>query len=404
MKKVKSRSTILFIISIFLITSNILSQTSTTLDINDIKTIATGDRDDFHAMVSIKLIIKENHFNNSRVNTTNSSSLQFQVKDVNSNKVLVQNNNIEVKRGQKAIRFEITINEETKSFLPYLRNSQEKFYIEPSNDLVITLSNSNILTIKKQTIIDVTKQNRYLLPPNMINEIISEDGLTAMHETKFDFASTVDQDDSLSSKGIATFSYSRVSPFKKGIIQVSGNIATNKNDPTSFISIKQTLNLSTLNAEAGYESNQNGNEKRATLNIHGSKIGSNFIDLTNNYDRLRLKPSYKYGVSGYYYTKTEMTEIKEEFLVEPYLSIYYYIPVMEKHYILLDADFFYRSNENFEFLKDNARWKWEVTLGIKVKDGAPKIMAKYAGGTNSVTFEKDSKALLGLVMDLFPAK
>lgn len=332
---------------------------------------------------------------------------QCVLKDKGNDKVIVASTELTMKIVKKS-GFYVIIekNAKTDILLAYFKNSSKQFYVDFDSDLKIQVSSSDILLIDSTTIQTVSKRDSYILSPNQINEIIAGYGYDNMYRTKIDAASTVEQTDSLESEGLMTFDYSMTTPIGNNTMRFTGALTSNVNDPSSFVSIKPVVyllsNKSHLTAECGYDLNQNGKEKRLTVDIHGSYIGPNLIDLTSNFDRLRLKPSIQYGVNGYYYTKSELTDTKEEFLVEPYLSLYYYIPVMEKYYLLVDADFFYRSNKDFEFLKDNARWKWEITLGIELPGVAPKVMAKYSGGTNSVTFEKDNRALVGLVMDLFP--
>lgn len=150
-------------------------------------------------------------------------------------------------------------------------------------------------------------------------------------------------------------------------------------------------------ASTGLEADQIFSNARINVNLNIESIIPNLVNLTYGYDRLRLKPVVAAGIS--YYNQIIVSDAapkQNAFLLTG--EIYYYIPVLEAYYFLVQARTFYDTGKEQEEAWD---YQASVALGLELKSMPATIIAKYAFGANEITFEHNDQLLIGFAMDLF---
>lgn len=184
-----------------------------------------------------------------------------------------------------------------------------------------------------------------------------------------------------------------------------GRISTTPADTLNFLKIYPVnLNLWTdgllrhhATLQGGIEADQLFNTMRVSLGLNVESIIPNFIDLSYGHNRLRLKPVVAAGVNFYNELIVPGDRKKQnDFLL--YGEIYYYIPIMEAYYLLLQGRTFYDTGRN---PADAWNYNASIALGLEMKAAPATIIARYVFGVNEITFEQDEQLLIGFAMDLF---
>lgn len=151
---------------------------------------------------------------------------------------------------------------------------------------------------------------------------------------------------------------------------------------------------------SGIEADQLFSTVRVNLGLNVESIIPNLIDLSYGHNRLRLKPVVSAGVSFYNELRVPDGKDKQsEFLFHG--EIYYYIPIMEAYYLLLQGRTFYDTGRD---PADAWNYNASIALGLELSSAPATIIARYIFGVNEITFEHDDQLLIGFAMDLFSAK
>lgn len=193
---------------------------------------------------------------------------------------------------------------------------------------------------------------------------------------------------------------------KNGLFFFSeGRLSTNKFDSLNFFRIlpinaniwSQKNALYHFAANAGLEANQQLSMVRVLAGVKFEGIIPNLIDLTYGYDRLRLKPVITAGINYYNEVRVPEGQNKQNaFLLSG--EIYYYVPVMDSYYLLVQGKTFYDTGK-----KQADAWNYNVSLalGLEFPSAPATILAKYVFGANEVTYERNDQLLIGFAMNLF---
>lgn len=193
---------------------------------------------------------------------------------------------------------------------------------------------------------------------------------------------------------------------KNGLFFFSeGRLSTNKFDSLNFFRVlpinaniwAQKNALYHFAANAGLEANQQFSMARVLAGVKFEGIIPNLIDLTYGYDRLRLKPVITAGINYYNEVRVPEGQNKQNaFLLSG--EIYYYVPVMDSYYLLVQGKTFYDTGK-----EQTDAWNYNISLalGLEFPSAPATILAKYVFGANEVTYERNDQLLIGFAMDLF---
>lgn len=184
-----------------------------------------------------------------------------------------------------------------------------------------------------------------------------------------------------------------------------GRLSTNKSDSLNYFRIlpvnaniwSQKNALYHFVANAGLEADQGFNTARVTAGAKFEGIVPNLVDLTYNHDRMRLKPVITAGINYYNEIKVATGQTRQNaFLLSG--EIYYYMPVMESYYLLVQGKTFYDTGR-----EQSEAWNYNISLalGLEFPSAPATILAKYVFGANEVTYERNDQLLIGFAMDLF---
>jgi hypothetical protein len=75
--------------------------------------------------------------------------------------------------------------------------------------------------------------------------------------------------------------------------------------------------------------------------------------------------------------------------------------VFDRYNIIFDGGVQWRSDQNGNFMRKNAYAYGDVSLGYEPPDAGIIVLAKYTFGTNELTYQKDSKIMMGILVDFF---
>lgn len=148
-----------------------------------------------------------------------------------------------------------------------------------------------------------------------------------------------------------------------------------------------------------YQNSLDGDTRRLLLAASHRTIINNFVDITGSYNRLRVKPMIEAGIAGAYYTTSPDSLLDKQFIIEPFVRLWYDIPLLDNYLIRLDVEAYTRSNSDLVFdLRKETQWNAGIDLAYGVGKTA-KILGSYMVGTNGITNETDGQLMLGILID-----
>lgn len=331
------------------------------------------------------------------------------IRDNTNDHILVRSTSFEARAGKRFVQIQMQLSDEARGLLDLLKSGRQTFYIHLDRPITIELQGTGAkLAISPETMKKVSGSSELALSQAQVDELVdAAGGYYSLYGTSLDAGWRVGGPDSATVSGYLDFSF--VSRFLPGsFAEFSGILTSKANDAVSHIRLSPIvyplMKDNNVFIKAGYELNQSGTEQRALGSLLYQGLLPNAVDLTEGSNRLRVKPLAKCGVNLLYYTRSIDSLLAKNPLAEAFLSLYYYIPVLEKYSITLQGTMFARSDKDFNFLRKNASWSWDITLGYDVPGLGTKVMAKYSCGNNDITFRKDDKILLGLLVDFFEKK
>lgn len=337
------------------------------------------------------------------------ASPMIDLRDIVSEQVLVRTTSVGVRAGKRFVQIQMTLSDDTRDLLNLLKSGKRSFYIHLDKPLVIDLQGSTTrLVIPPNAMKEISSSTELPLSQMQVDELVNAaGGYYSMYGTSLDAGWRVGGPDSGTVSGFLDFSFvGRLLPGSFG--EFSGILSSNAKDAVAHLRLSPLVypvfGGNTVFVKAGYELNQSGTEQRGLGSLLFQSLLPNVVDLTEGYNRLRVKPLAKLGVNLLYYTKSGDSLLLKNFLAEAFFSLYYYIPVLQKYSITLQGTMFARSDKEFNFFRKNANWRWDITLGYDVPGLGTKVMAKYSFGKNDITLQKDDKILLGLLIDFIEKK
>jgi hypothetical protein len=334
---------------------------------------------------------------------------KIEVRDLESDKVLIGSSSIAPRAGQRFVQIQIPLSDESRVILDLLKSGKHSFYIHLDKPLYVEVKNVlSRLVITPEQMKQASASAELSLSEAQVDELVdSAGGYYSLYGTKLDAGWRVGNPDSATVSGYLDFSFvGRILPGNFG--EFSGILSSKAKDAVAHVRLSPIvyplLGGNRFFVKAGYELNQSGTEQRALGSLLYQDLVPNFVNLTEGFNRLRVKPLAKLGLNLLYYTKTEDSLSLKTPLAEAFLSLYYYIPVLQYYSITLEGNIFARSNKDFVFVNKSANWRWDITLGYDVPGFGTKVMAKYSFGKNDITLQKDDKILLGVLVDFIEKK
>ncbi|GAH40111.1 unnamed protein product, partial [marine sediment metagenome] len=345
----------------------------------------TKDFDEVNAKISIDIAIDSSELGN---NTFHHDTLiarakrsdwpKISIRDIETDEDVNVFGGRDVQIMPDAISF--IISDFDKDLLNTLKSREKKHYIFIDKPLKLPLSPKNQDgtakggPIAKTLIItpSMMKQKTSGEPIRLSEEeaealIKARGGEIYMYNNKIDFGVKANISDTTKKEYTLSFAYFHTvkSNFLDwNTILVKGQVGTDKNDPLNRLYIYPiNLNLyssskilSQIFAQVGVESNQQFTNGRLSANLYWQGIIPNFIDLTEQKNRLRLKPVLKFGIKGF----KEFDNTRggpNELSGEAYAEIYYYIPILDYYSLLLEGNAFYVFSEKITPKRD-LRWNY----------------------------------------------
>jgi len=353
------------------------------------------------AFVGLKLLVP----NGVEINTFSSAKQEYQVSLVAEHYIDVLTKAkpaVELNFSPSEVIFRIELT--TPKLIELLLEMPESFSLFSESDLKFP-ANANDTIILPAALLASSSRGKIAIPEEYRLELISSlSGNLRRYRNNFNIGFNPEQ------KPFAiSFDFLFSKPYgndKTGLFFFSeGHLSTNKFDTLNFFRIlpvnaylwSQKNAVYHLVATAGLEADQPFNTARVLAGLRFEGIIPNLIDLTYNYDRLRLKPVITAGIN--YYNEIRVPESQNKrnaFLL--FGEIYYYVPLMESYYLLVQGKTFYDTGK-----AQADAWNYNVSLalGLEFQPVPATILAKYVFGTNEVTFERNDQLLIGFAMDLF---
>ena len=323
-----------------------------------------------------------------------------------TNRILASGTQIQVITAKRNIKLKIPITKETKPLIEILMNEQAVYFDTRENITIITKT-QDTLTLSPESLRIATST----LPPlsdKQRNELVDAyGGYQALLGRGIEAGWQTGNTDSLDITKYVSFSF--VSELIPGsLAEFSGLLSTKINDAASRIRftpmIYRISNDFPAYGKATYEISQSGNDQRIYASIFYQGIVGNFIDLSGGYNRLRLFPIVTSGLDGMYYIEANDTTMRKKVLYEPFIQLYYYIPVYERFNIVFNGGCKWRSDADGNLLKNNVRLYGELSLGYEPPQAGIVILAKYVFGTHKLSYQKDDKIVIEALLDFFKKK
>jgi hypothetical protein len=329
-----------------------------------------------------------------------------EMRDIETDAVIVPSKVCEMPFKKRGIQIKVPMKEETEALLELLKTGTKRFYIHFDRPLKFHLRNSSWYILMPDTVDKVSASVKFALTESQSEEIVAAyGGYYEMYGTKTEAGWRIGEPDSTTLAGYFDFNF--IGKLIPGTLsEIGASISTKFHDVTTQIKFTPFVfrlpdEWNNVFIKGAYELNQSSTEQRAFGSVFYQAIAPNLLDLTQGYHRLRLKPVTKFGVNVYYYTKSADSTITDQIIAEPFFDLYYYLPVGDKFSVLIEGNLFLHSDRDFNFMKKNASWHWDFTLGYDIAGQPLKVMAKYSTGVNSISFEKDDRFILGLLMNMF---
>jgi len=333
---------------------------------------------------------------------------RFEFRDSPTDNTFLSSNSIEPRPGKRFIQLKISLSGESKSLLEALKSGARPFYIYLDKPLLVDLEDGTRLSLSPERLKEVSSSAKLSLSERQIDEIVdARGGYYKLYGTKIDAGWQIGKTDSSANAGYLSFNFLG-ELFPDYLAELGGVISTRANDIAAQFTVSpliyNVLKSTPIFLKGTYQVKQDGSEERVFGSLLYQTITPNFINLTQGFNRLRLKPVVKVGFNWYYYTKSNDSLVLMKSFAEPYLDIYYYIPVLERYSILFEGSFFWRSDKDFNFIRKNARLTGDISLNYDIPGADSKVMAKYSFGENSLTLQKDNKLVIGVLIDCFERK
>jgi len=304
----------------------------------------------------------------------------------------------------KASEVKFRIELSSPQLIELLVEMPESFYLFSESDLTFPGLNNHTI-ILPAALLSSTSRGKIVIPEEYRLELISSlAGNLRRYRNNFNIGF-----DPGKKPFVLSFDYLFSKPYrnnKNGLFFFSeGRLSTNKFDSLNFFRIlpinaniwSQKNALYHFAANAGLEANQQFSMARVLAGVKFEGIIPNLIDLTYGYDRLRLKPVITAGINYYNEVRVPEGQNKQSaFLLSG--EIYYYVPVMDSYYLLVQGKTFYDTGK-----KQADAWNYNISLalGLEFPSAPATILAKYVFGANEVTYERNDHLLIGFAMDLF---
>jgi hypothetical protein len=293
-------------------------------------------------------------------------------------------------------------NKEIESLLANKTN-----YLSMTEPLRIKIGNGDIIIITPEALKNASLSQLEWTTAQQKMLDMSREGYANMYGTKFDAGWRPGQSDSVPLSTYLNFSF--FTELIPGIpAQISGILSNKVSDVANRISIAPVIvrpwSSQDIYGLIRYETNQQASERRIAGTVYYQGLIGNFVNLSEGFHRLRLKPFISTGVQVLYYFTAQDSLIVKQPLYEPFANIYYYIPIHERFSLLFEGSIFWRSDKNANFIASNAQYQMDITLGYEIPGAGTKIMTKYSYGVQNVSFQRDDKVIVGLLVDFFDKK
>lgn len=304
-------------------------------------------------------------------------------------------------------RLDLIISNPDKDLVDLIFKKDIPVYIELEKDIVLDMpNNAPEFILTKDEVIELTKKAFFLTDyqKNMIIE--ASGGETFLLTNHFDISQQVNSEDDEEKEYVLNFDFSKKLPINIGksasaFLRSKGIVSTNKENPLNKIEFYSQLNIPkiNLNCEVGALSNQDFTNNSLRFNLHVQGLIPNLIDLTNGAERLRLKPYLKCGIQFVKNDSKVNPFMNKDFNLELYANGYYYIPVMDKLALILEGEAYY--SDNFKIGK-KFRFLYTLRFGYDLPLKDIKVLFAVQGGENDITIYRDTRVLLGLLVDFIP--
>jgi hypothetical protein len=249
------------------------------------------------------------------------------------------------------------------------------------------------------------------LTPTLHDELIAAKGGEIFIVNNNLNVGAIPSDESSSNKTeyYAEFKYrNKYSFIKKADISffVEGLLSTNASDSLNYLSV-YPVNYNFIKGknelvwQIGIEGNQTFSNYRVTGNFYWNGLLPNFVNLTFNEDRLRLKPIVKVGLK--FYQEIENNRLQgfddNEFSNQAFVNLYYYIPIMKSYSLILSGSCFYDFNKSAN-PDSEIMYNYSATLGIEIPKTEFKTIFKYSYGENGISYKKNNTLMIGFLLDI----
>lgn len=311
--------------------------------------------------------------------------------------------------GSRSYALEFKVSGLSKELINSLATGETRYYLHVTDTLKANFKHeagTRISVILPPSVIrQATSRNRVLTEEHAQMIIEASGGEMHLYTNKIDLGKKVAVHDSTKTAYVVSFALAQPFVASGNVFHMKGTIGTESDDPLNMvslfpISLSQSYEFpavsypSQIMAQVGFEGTQSFDRTRMNLNFSSQSIIPNLIDLTYGEDRLRLKPILKFGAKGLFDLKD--TQGAKENRLELFSEFYYYIPVMKTYAMLIEGLFFWIDDGS-----KKVRKQIDVTFGVEIPGSGLKAMAKYTTGENDISFQKDSKLILGLLLDIF---
>ena len=317
--------------------------------------------------------------------------------------------NIRVRAADRSVK--IVLNNLTMEQLDALVEDPGTAKIVLAGDLEIFLTDSTSYFYTKDEIAESSSGNLMFKSDQKAAYLDASGGAYAFMMNRFEVGFVPKgQSDTDNDEFMLDFGYRKSYSFINGnraYFTTEGFISTNVDDSLNFLKVypvsfrlTDTDNLSETVVEAGIEGTQRFNYWRFTANLEYRFLMENLINLSQGYNRLRLKPVVSAGLKLYSEQENIRTgdEGKNENSGQLYGSIYYVIPVFESFTIIADAEGFYDVNESVNPDK-KIQFNYQISFGYELKDGFQSLLT-YRNGKTNINYESDSLITLGILAQL----
>ncbi|UCG61256.1 MAG: hypothetical protein JSV52_13185 [Candidatus Zixiibacteriota bacterium] len=294
----------------------------------------------------------------------------------------------------------------------YICSGEDSHYLEPAaNIVVVTYDGSiDILTpdeVKSFSLssIEMTERDCERLKRAQATD-------SDIYDFTLDLAREIKGDDSAETEYAITYSYRRPTAIPYVGFESAGRLSNNRYNPMNNIRFRllantrpKTISMAKkefsgqLFVEAGLSGNQTLDTSSAGVHFGLEAVTPNLVDLTGGENRMRLKPIVKLG-GGYvrHFQNQPLFGGKRD-TWELFIDLYYYIPVAKEFALIWEAHS--RFSEDIE-LSDHWIWRQSVMFAYDLPLEDLKALVKWESGRNGFTIEKDSKLLIGLLMNYIP--